>query len=177
MAAARAPLWAAMAALAILASAALPARAQSASLPVDAEISTTLLSVDNPQNLRFGAQVPGTPMTINARASANAGALLIHGNRNAEIALSWTLPAALVIGPYVMPVAFGPTSGCWRDKTGQSGCTLYDPRAPLIQRIRNVPSPNNTFYVWLGGTVSPTPTQHPGMYAAPVTLAVVYTGN
>jgi hypothetical protein len=165
------------AAMAGLAFAALPARAQSASMTVDAEISTTLLSIDNPQDVRFGAQVPGTPMTINPRTSGNAGGLVIHGNRNAEIAINWTLPAALVVGPYAMPVSFGPTSGCWRRTAGQAGCTRYDPRTVLIRRIRNANSPNNTFYVWLGGTVSPTPTQHPGMYGAPVTLSVVYTGN
>jgi hypothetical protein len=173
----RGALRAAAAAAAVLSSAALQARAQTASLVADVEISTTILSIVNPQDLRFGAQVPGTPMTVDARTSANAGALVIHGNRNAEISITWTLPAALVVGPYAMPVSFGPTSGCWRNRTGQAGCTRYDPRTTLIRRIRNARSPNNTFFVWLGGTVSPTPTQHPGMYRAPVTLSVVYTGN
>lgn len=151
--------------------------AQSSVILVDAEISSTLLSVANPQDLRFGSVVPGTPTTLNPRTAATVGAFVIHGNRNAEVALSMVLPAALAVGPYTMPITFGTQDGCWRVSAQQNACTRYDPTTPLVQRIRNSNAPNNTLFIWLGGTVSPAAGQHPGFYSATIAVSVVYTGN
>lgn len=154
------------------------ARAQVSSvIAVDAEISTTLLSIANPQQLQFGTVIPGTPLTLNPVTAATVGKFVVHGNRNAELSVTFVLPASLVVGPYLMPISFGATSACWRTRDQQALCTPYDPHTALVQRIRNTPAPNNTLVVWIGGTVSPTPTQHPGFYAATITLAAVYTGN
>jgi hypothetical protein len=46
-----------------------------------------------------------------------------------------------------------------------------------VQRIRNQNYPNNTFYVWIGGTVSPSAAQNPGVYLGTIQLSVAYTGN
>lgn len=167
-------------AVAVVAAAALPAvaRAQASSfVSINAEVSTTLLSIGTTRDLAFGAVVPGTPTTIDSRTSASTGLFVIHGNRNAELAVTMTLPTALVVGPYTMPISFGALDGCYRTMAAQGGCTRYDPNTVLIQRIRNQNAPNNALYIWIGGTASPAAGQHPGRYAATITLSAVYTGN
>jgi hypothetical protein len=149
----------------------------SAAVGVEATISTTLLSIAQTSNLNFGVVVPGVPVTINPRTNANAGDFLIHGARNAEIAITMTLPTQLSTGFWTMPITFGNNSGCWRRQGGQGGCTFWNPNTVLVRRIRNQNPPNNTFYVWIGGTVTPAAAQHTGMYLGSITLSVVYTGN
>jgi hypothetical protein len=61
--------------------------------------------------------------------------------------------------------------------SGQGGCTQYNPSTALVRRIRNQNPPNNTFFVWLGGTVNPAVGQHTGVYLGNVTMTVAYTGN
>ena len=154
------------------------ARAQQfASVGVEAIIASTSLSIGQMQDLRFGNVVPGVPVVINPRTNTNAGMWEIHGNRNAEIAVQLALPSQLSTGFWTMPIAFGNNSGCWRRQAGQGACTLYDPATTLVERIRNAPAPNNTFHVWIGGTVNPAAAQHTGVYLANVTLTVAYTGN
>lgn len=169
-------LLAAAAALAHLAPRAASAQV-SASIGVEAIISTTALSIAQANDLSFGTVVPGVPVTINARTNANAGWFQIHGARNAEIAITMALPTELSTGFWTMPIAFGGNAGCWRRQGGQGGCTLWDPNTVLVGRIRNNNPPNNTFFVWIGGTVTPSPTQHTGVYQGTVTMSVVYTGN
>ena len=152
------------------------ARAQ-AQIGVAADISTTALSISQTADLDFGAVVPGIAVTINARTNPAAGLFEIHGNRNAEIAVTMTLPTQLSTGFWTMPISFGATSGCWRRQAPQGGCTLWDPTTVLVERIRNNNPPNNTFFVWIGGTVSPAAAQNPGMYLGSITLSVAYTGN
>lgn len=165
--------------IALVLPAALPAlaRAQgSAQVPVAADISTTALAVSQINDVRFGAVVAGVPTALNGR-NANAGEFQINGNRNAEIAVTMTLPTELSTGFWTMPIGFPANSGCWRRQPGQNACTFWDPSTVLVERIRNNNSPNDVFFVWIGGTVSPSPTQHTGMYLGQVQLSVVYTGN
>lgn len=171
--------WAWLAAAVAVAAVLCPAVAiaQSAAIGVQAQISTTALSIGQMQDLRFGNVVAGLPVTINSRTNANAGWWEIHGNRNAEIQVNLTLPNQLSTGFWTMPITFSNTAGCWRKQTAQGGCTQYNPATTLVQRIRNQNPPNNTFNVWLGGTVSPAVGQHTGVYLANVRLTVAYTGN
>ena len=168
------------AALAVAAATALlpaAARAQSAAIGAQAIISTTALSIGQMKDLIFGNVVAGVPVTINSRTNANAGWWEIHGNRNAEIQVTMVLPTQLTTGTWNMPITFSNTSGCWRKQTAQGGCTQYNPNTTLVQRIRNQNPPNNTFNVWIGGTVSPAVGQHTGVYRANINLTVAYTGN
>lgn len=163
------------AALVVLPAAALAQGA--AQIGVAGDISTTALTVAQVSDLSFGPVIPGVPTTINPKSSASAGEYEITGNRNAEIAVTMTLPAQLSTGFWTMPISFGATSGCWRTNNAQGACTFWNPSTVLIQRIRNQNFPNNRFFVWMGGTVSPSPTQNPGMYLGNIMLSVVYTGN
>lgn len=170
-------------ALALLASAAMPLDAQfessSALMTASVEVSNEPLVVLPIADLRFGQLVPGTPATVNPRTSTGAGKFEMHGLRRAEITFDLTLPALLRAGagPHTMPVTFGVTSGCHRVTDQQNACTLFNPSATLTVRLRNRPPPDATYFVWLGGTVSPSPTQFPGIYTATVTATVQYTGN
>ena len=166
----------ALAALALLAPRAAFAQG-SAQIGVAVDISTTALSVAQMADLDFGAIVPGVAKTINARTNASAGHYQINGARNAEVAITMTLPTQLSTGFWTLPISFGATSGCSRKNGGQGGCTLWNPNTVLIDRIRNNNPPNNTYLVWIGGTVTPSAVQHTGMYLGNITLTVVYTGN
>lgn len=153
------------------------ALAQSAAIGVEATISTTALSIGNMRDLVFGNVVAGVPVTINPRTSANAGQFEIHGLRNAELQANLTLPTQLTTGFWTMPITFNATAACWRRQTGQGGCTQFNPTVNLVERVRNNNAPNNTLFLWIGGTVSPAVGQHTGVYSGNITLTVTYTGN
>jgi hypothetical protein len=158
-----------------------PACAQSgtASMQVLVEVSNVQVSIAPLSQLRFGVVIPGVARTVSPQTSANAGKFEIRGARRAEFTLSMTLPAELRAGagPNAMPIAFGATAGCYYQRDQQNNCTTFDPATTLTARIRPTPPPNNTMYVWLGGTVTPGGTQVPGSYVAVVTASVAYTGN
>ncbi len=156
-----------------------PARAQgTAALSALADVSVVALSTLNVANLAFGTVVAGTPLTINPRSSTSAGKFELHGARNAQFSATFTLPTQLQAGAGgpTMAVSFGAGAGCHYDRDQQNKCTLFDPSTPLVQRLRNNPPPNDTYFVWLGGTVSPTPTQQGGVYQGTITITAVYTG-
>lgn len=175
------PLLAAVALGLALSGAGRPLRAQSgtASMQVLVAVASAQLSIVAQSALRFGSVIPGTARTVDPRTSVDAGKFEIRGARRAEITLTMTLPTELRAGagPNAMPIAFGATAGCYDQRDQQSRCTTYDPATTLITRIRPTPPPDNTMYVWLGGTVTPGGTQVPGSYLAVVTASVAYTGN
>ncbi len=154
------------------------ARAQgAASVTATALLSPTALAVGQLKNLQFGNVTAGVPVTINPRTNPNAGEFEIQGTRNAEVAVTLTLPTQLSTGFWTMPVGFGVTSGCWRRQGGQAGCNFWDPNTILIARIRNQNPPNNHLWVWIGGTASPAAAQNSGVYLGTIQMSVVYTGN
>jgi len=152
------------------------ARGQSAAINATVLVDPTALAIGQLRSLLFGNVTPGTPVTVDGR-NASAGQFEVQGTRNAEVAITMTLPTQLSTGFWTMPISFGPTSGCWRRQTGQNACTYWDPNTVLVQRVRNNPVPNNHLWVWIGGTVSPAAAQHSGVYTASIGLTVVYTGN
>ena len=155
-----------------------PLPAQNASMVVVAEVSDIAISILAADQLRFGTVTPGAPTLIDPQTSANAGRFEIRGARRAEFTLDMVLPVQLTTGgPWSMPIAFGPNAACHRDKNQQNQCAYYDPSTTLVAKLRATPYPNNTYYVWVGGTVSPSPTQFPGVYSATITATVAYTGN
>jgi spore coat protein U-like protein len=168
--------------LVLLAALAAPRLAQaqvSALITASADVNNTALTIANQQGILFGTVVAGTPTTINPQTSASAGFFVIQGARRAEISVTFTLPAELRAGtgPYTIPLTFGATAACGRDRLPQGGCTLFDPATGLVDRIRNQAPPNNHYHIWLGGTISPAAGQMGGVYTATVTMTVTYTGN
>jgi hypothetical protein len=149
------------------------------SISVLGEVSADGLMIASANSLNFGILIPGAPTTINARTSANAGKFDIRGARRAEFTLSLTLPTELRVGsgPLALPISFSGTSGCRGTLNNQNACSTYDPSTVFTARIRNQAAPNNTYFVWLGGTVTPAPEQPPGEYTAVISALVQYTGN
>jgi hypothetical protein len=97
----------------------------------------------------------------------------------AEFELTFALPAVLqrLSGPGTLPISFGPTSGCGRTTNVQATCGYFNPAVPFRSRFRLAFPPNNTYFVWLGATITPTLTQLNGVYQGTITATVVYTGN
>ena len=156
-----------------------PLLAQTASMTASATVSDVTISIDAAQELQFGGVAPGTPTYVDPKTSATAGLFEIRGARRAEFTLSMLLPMQLTTGagPHAMPITFGAAGACYRDRSQRNQCAYYDPAITLVNRLRNDAFPNNTFYVWVGGTVSPSAAQFPGVYAGLITASVAYTGN
>jgi hypothetical protein len=152
-----------------------------ASFGATAVIDNTAVTIGQLNGLDFGVVVPGTPTTIGPK-TALAGKFVIHGSKNAEVRITFALPTVLTVGPNSMPISFtdDPVAGrmgCHRNQDQQNNCTTYTPSAPLVVRIRNNAPPQNTYFVWIGGKVSPAVGQQPGTYTGLVTMSAVYTGN
>jgi hypothetical protein len=175
---------AAFLALALLALLAVPGRLRgqvTASLGATVLIDNTALAIAQLNDLDFGVVVPGTPTSIGPK-TALAAKFVLHGMKNAEARITFALPTLLTVGPYSMPISFADDPiigkfGCHRNQDQQANCTTYTPSTPLVIRIRNNAPPQNTFYVWIGGKVSPAVGQRPGIYTGLVTMSAVYTGN
>lgn len=172
--------------LVMVALSALPGRlgaqgSATASFGATALIDNTAVTIGQLNGLDFGIVVPGVPTTIGPK-TATAGKFVIHGVKNAEVRITFVLPTVLTVGPNSIPISFAddPVAGklgCQRNQDQQTNCTTFTPSAPLLVRIRNNPPPQNTFYVWIGGKVSPAAGQQPGTYTGDVTMSAVYTGN
>lgn len=152
-----------------------------ASFGATAVIDNTAVTIGQLKGLDFGFVAPGTPTTIGPK-SALAGKFVLHGSKNAEVRITFALPTVLTVGPNSMPISFAddPVAGklgCHRNQDQQNNCTTYTPSTPLVVRIRNNPQPQNTFFVWIGGKVSPAVGQQPGTYTGLVTMSAAYTGN
>jgi hypothetical protein len=152
-----------------------------ASFGATAVIDNTAVTIGQLNGLDFGVVVPGTPTTIGPK-TALAGKFVVHGSKNAEVRITFALPTLLTVGPNSMPISFAddPVAGklgCHRNQDQQNTCTTYTPSTSLLVRIRNNPPPQNTFFVWIGGKVSPVVGQQPGTYTGLVTMSAVYTGN
>jgi hypothetical protein len=151
------------------------------SLLATATIDNTGLTIGQLNDLNFGIVTPGTPSVITPKG-ALAGKFVVHGAKNAEVRITFAVPTVLQSGAFTMPISFAddPVSGqmgCHRNQDQQTNCTAYTPSTALLVRIRNNPPPQNTFYVWIGGKVSPAVGQQPGTYTGLVTMSAVYTGN
>jgi hypothetical protein len=176
--------WSLLLSLLALAAAPRSARAQAtatASFSASAIIDNTAVTIGQLNGLDFGTVVPGTPFTIGPK-TALAGKFVIHGAKNAEVRITFVLPSLLQAGVRTMPVSFADDAvagklACHRNQDQQNNCTAYTPSTALLARIRNNAPPQNTFYVWIGGKVSPALGQQPGIYTGLVTMSAVYTGN
>jgi hypothetical protein len=152
-------------------------KAQAASVTARVTLDASGLVAMDVRDLAFGVVPVGTATTVNPRTSANAGEFEIHGTPNAEISVTVSLPAALRVGAFSMPVSFGAQGACYRNRDQQPACTYFNPAAPLVTRLRNKAFPDNALFVWVGGTVTPAAAQFPGIYRGTITLTAAYTGN
>ena len=151
-----------------------PALAQS-SITASAVVVGGNLDIARERDLDFGNVIRGVPATIVLR-DGNAGRFRITGSPGADVSLNFLLPVLLASGPNTMPISFGPSSAGHYPFNVPRFATLFDPRVPATAQLRNQ-GPTGYLFVWLGGTVSPTALQAPGVYTGNVTLVVSYTGS
>lgn len=149
--------------------------APSATLLASASVVGDPVVVQEQRDLAFGDVFTGTSVTVPV-TSASSGRWLVTGRPDAEVRLSFDLPAVLVAGPYTLPIAFGTSSAGYHVRNVPQLATLFDPAAGTVARIRDHPQLRE-LYVWIGGTVSAPNDQPGGLYSAAITLTVSYTGN
>lgn len=132
------------------------------------------LSVTPRRDLEFGDVIAGFPTSISRLDNASSGWYEVVGQRSAEVAFTFTLPADLVgIAGALLPIEFGADDGGFGTVPAPASQVGFDPRVPLTRFLSN----SGRAYLWLGGTVRPAANQASGAYQAPVTLTVAYTGN
>jgi hypothetical protein len=107
-----------------------------------------------------------------------AGQFLVTGAANAEVTLMFTaLPAVLTRVGFTetMPIVYTAAFSQVGNPASATSFTanLPGPPAPTLPRI----GAGSELYVYLGGTVTPAPTQAAGTYEALVVLEAAYTGN
>ncbi len=127
------------------------------------------LTVTGTQVLDFGDVIPGVPSTL-LPDDANAGSFTVAGYSTLEVTLDFgTLPANLASGPNNLPISFGAGSAGY----GAAGVdSTFDPGSVATTNLVS-----GGLLVFIGGTVSPTPTQAAGAYSGTVSLTVAYTGS
>lgn len=148
---------------------------ETATIAARAAVVAEALAITRTKALAFGAVLPGVATTVNPRTSVNAGEFEISGLRRANFIATFTLPTQLTVGPYAMPITFGPQAGC-QDKDTRGSCKYFNPAVPFTGQISNKAAPQNRFFFWIGGTVTPAAAQQPGFYRATIALQVAYTG-
>ncbi|HWO89730.1 MAG TPA: DUF4402 domain-containing protein [Gemmatimonadales bacterium] len=123
------------------------------------------------QNMAFGTVIPGVPVTVSWSDPLAAGQVEIRGNRNVQVSVQITLPAAMA-GPFgaTMPMLFGSADGGYSQTNNAAAATSFDPRSPLVATL----SPQGRLFIFLGGTVSPPVTQRAGAYTGTITVTVAY---
>jgi hypothetical protein len=132
------------------------------------------ISVQPRRDLSFGDVIAGFPTTVSRLDNANSGWYEIRGERQAEVVLTFALPSDLVgILGATLPIEFGANDGGVASVPAPGSQVGFDPRVPLTREL----SASGRAFVWLGGTVRPATNQASGLYQAPVTLTVAYTGN
>ena len=164
-----------LAVLAVVAAMIVPtaAFAVTGTVQATASVLTPLTVSTDLRALDFGDVFPGVNKSI-AFGDATSGKWDIAGALGAEIQLTFTLPANLSDGGNNLPISFGATDAAYFATDVVGSAVAFDPSAGSTE---NLDGAAGTGFVWLGGTVAPTPAQPAGVYSATVSLDVVYTGN
>ncbi len=158
--------------LVLLAAAGTQAQAQSAAISATATVQSalTIAAVDN---LVLGNAFPNVARTV-LPSDAVSGSWSLAGAPNAEVTLTFTLPANLQDAALNnLPISFAASSAGYNVANSRAGLTLVDPSGVATTRLD---AGTGNLYVFIGGSVTPT-TQPAGAYSGSITLATAYTGN
>jgi len=152
---------------ALLTLGALPAKAQSANINAVANVFQAI-TVTGAQTLDFGNVFPGVNKTILATAGT-AGRFDLAGQISAPVQVAFALPTNLTSGANNLAIATW--TGCTSPTTSSAGCTAFTPSGTATTTAF---SGAGALSVFVGATVSPTPTQASGAYTGIVTLTANY---
>lgn len=158
-----------------------PAAAMAQGVALNGTITANVIggsiTFNNLQDIDFGTVPRGVPTTV-LRNAVGAAKVQVTGSSNAFAQIRFTLPAQLPniqAAPGInMPITFSATSAGWnRDSDDPGGGTAFNP-AVGVNNARFGPPPRPYLYVYLGGTVTPSPTQAPGIYQGSIILTITY---
>ena len=163
-------------ALLALAPGSLGAQSFSTTIPVNAMIVGNGMTITSLADLDFGTVTRGVSATV-LPTSANAGRWQVVGTGNAFVNISFILPSLLpniqALPGITMPISFGATSARWRrGNSGVGAATPFNPNVGTTGRLG--PPPRGDMYLWLGGTVSPSASQAPGVYVGNIVVTISY---
>lgn len=144
---------------------------------VTARVFSTPITLTNLQDLDFGIVTPGVAKTV-VQNTAPAGKVQVTGAFNQYAQIEFTLPTLLqnTQGPpgSTMPISFGPNTARWRrGQDRPNGGQRFNP-ANGVSNARFGGRNNPYFYVYLGGTVTPSLSQGPGIYQGTIILTITY---
>lgn len=146
------------------------AQAASADITATATVAA-VLSASLQSNLQFGNVFRGFAKTV-LTDDAAAGAVQIAGAAGAEVDIDVGNPTTLVGPDPLDPLALSLTAE-WSLTNSPLVGTAFTPGTTLTQNL----SGTGDFYIFVGGTVTPTGTQTPGAYSQTINVTATYTGN
>lgn len=130
------------------------------------------IKVINSRDLNFGNDIiAGVTYTVD-KTSNNSGKFNITGQKNREISILFSLPSVLVSNTNTLPIIFNSTDAGFVTNSGQP-YTSFNPSTGTTTSF----SGQGEMEIVLGGTITPSATQEPGYYKAPVTITLQYTIN
>jgi hypothetical protein len=152
------------------------AQSPAGSVTADAVVVNGGMTITTLRDLAFGSVIKGVATTV-LPVDPGAGAFQVTGSPNAFATISFTLPAVLTniqaLPGSTMPVSFSATAARWnRAVNDAAAATAFNPASGAVGRFGPPPNPN--LYIWLGGTVNPTPTAKPGIYQGTVVVSLAY---
>lgn len=142
-----------------------------------ATVYTVPITFLNLQSLNFATVTRGVPKTV-VQNTAAAGKVRVSGQPNAFTQIRFTFPTQLpniqAVPGINMPISFAANSARWRRATDATGGgTTFNP-AVGVNNARFGGNANPYFFVYLGGTVTPSLTQAPGIYQGTIILTITY---
>jgi hypothetical protein len=160
--------------VAVLLAAGVPGAAMAQSVAARAAVVNGTIAMNRERDLDFGDVVRNSVVTVPVN-SGGSGRWRITGTSGAGVTLTFFLPSFLTVGANTLPISFSNVAGGESWQNNPRFATLFDPNAVHTTQLR--PTGLGVLVVWLGGTVTVSPVQPPGLYSAPVTLVVSYTGS
>jgi len=153
------------------------AQGRSTTTTVTALVAGAAITFTNLQDLNFGTVTRGVPATV-VQNTAAAAKVRVAGSANAFTQIRFTLPTQLpniqAVPGINMPITFAANSARWRrTNDNPGGGTIFNP-AVGVNNARFGGAANPYFFVYLGGTVSPSATQAPGVYQGSIILTITY---
>ncbi len=143
--------------------------AQSSPITATAEVVTPI-TVTGTAPLDFGTILQGVNKNINFN-NAGSGRFSITGISNAQLALTFILPATLSNGVATMPISnYGIRVNDTNTSAGASALSVTS-GIPVTTNLVN-----GALYVFIGGRVTSAAAQAYGTYTGTITLAAAYTG-
>jgi hypothetical protein len=153
------------------------AQGRSTTANVTALLAGASITFLNLQILDFATVTRGVPKTV-VQNTAAAGKVRVAGTANAFAQIRFTLPANLpnvqAVPGINLPISFATNSARWRRGTDAAGGgRIFNP-AVGVNNARFGGNARPYFFVYLGGTVTPSPTQAPGIYQGSIILTITY---